>query len=78
VQETTVADDTKKILEAIAELKSEMATAASLAALARKVDQIAGDVAYLKENFLGANDIIELRRRSGGGSSGMPQAAKGK
>jgi hypothetical protein len=71
-----VANESEKILEAIAELRNEMATATSLAALARKVDQIATDVSYLKDNFLGDHDVIELRKR-GGSSSGLPQAAKG-
>lgn len=70
-----VANETEKILDAIAELKSEMATAKSLSALTRKVDQIATDVAFLKENFLGDHDLIELRKRSGG-AAGLPQAAK--
>ena len=71
-----MANESQKILDAIADLKSEMATAVSLAALARKVDQIATDVAYLKDNFLGDHDLIELRKRAGGASSGVPQAAK--
>lgn len=40
------------------------------------VSEIKGDLKYIKDNFLGANDVIELRKQKGGSPSGLPQAAK--